>query len=317
MKKILLSALLLPALQGLAQDANLSQIHNAPLLLNPAQTGDFENTWRINGGYRNTSFSGMKSFSTGYLSADVRIKGKGINANDRLGVGVFGYLDANAGGSLKSNYVGLSLAYNKALSANGATRLGLGAQAVLVTRSLDMNKLVFEDQFGSGGFGGTSVDAARGGSENHFDLNVGLQLSHDAGGRWGGAIGATAMHLTKPKETFWGADYRVPMRYQANASAWIRLKGNDRILLQGLYVTQEKTDYVQGGFIFSKSLKLSTTESSLDLGVLTRNTNVVIPYLGLGWGRSKAALTYDVTTNKSKMSGLNRQSLEIFLAHTF
>ncbi|GAA4340298.1 PorP/SprF family type IX secretion system membrane protein [Flaviaesturariibacter amylovorans] len=316
MKKILLSALLLPALQGLAQDANFSQIQNTPLLLNPAHTGNFDKSWRINGGYRNTTFSGMRSFNTGYLSADARIKGKGISENDRLGIGVYGFLDANAGGSLKSNYFGLSLAYNKALGAG--TRLGVGAQAVYAAQRLDMSKLVFEDQFGSGGFSGTSVDAGRmSGSENYFDLNVGLMLSHDAGGRWGGEIGATAMHLTKPKASFLGTDYRVPVRYQANASAWIRLKGNDRIQLQGLFVTQDKAEYVQGGFIFSKALKLTATETSLDLGVLTRNTNVVIPYLGLGWGRTKGALTYDVTTNKSKMAGLNRQSLEIFLTHTF
>ncbi|TCZ69665.1 type IX secretion system membrane protein PorP/SprF, partial [Flaviaesturariibacter aridisoli] len=59
MKKLLaISILSAGTLSAAAQDAQLSQLHNTPLLLNPAQTGLYDKTYRLSGAYRNTSFSG-------------------------------------------------------------------------------------------------------------------------------------------------------------------------------------------------------------------------------------------------------------------
>src|SRR5687768_9123904 len=113
MKKLIATfSILTAALSASAQDAQLSQLFNAPLLLNPAQTGLMDKKWRVAGGYRNTTFSGgSNAFSTGYLSIDTRLKLKGVQENDRLGVGVFGYLDQSSAGALRSNYIGVSLAF--------------------------------------------------------------------------------------------------------------------------------------------------------------------------------------------------------------
>jgi type IX secretion system PorP/SprF family membrane protein len=318
MKKIFASILTITALQAGAQDAQLSQIFNAPLLLNPAETGLMDKGWRVSGGYRNTNFSGgMKAFSTGYLSVDTRLKGKWIPEGDRFGIGAYGYLDQSLSGALKANYFGLSLAYNKALSAGGKTRLGVGAQAVYASRQLNTNKLTFEDQFTSGGFSSVpSRDASRGGTESHFDLNAGLELTHEAA-RWGVAVGGAVKHINRPKESFWGDDYQLPMSYSANGQVYVKLKGGDKLTVQALYVTGGPQQYLQGGLVFSKSIKLSATETTLDLGVLGRDSRTIIPYLGLGYGRTKGAITYDVTTNKEKQAGLSRSSLEVMLTHSF
>ncbi|RYY38208.1 MAG: type IX secretion system membrane protein PorP/SprF [Chitinophagaceae bacterium] len=319
MKKALVTfSILTAALSASAQDAQLSQIFNAPLLLNPAQTGLMDKKWRIAGGYRNTTFSGgSNAFSTGYLSADTRIKLKGVQENDRLGFGLIGYLDQSSAGALRANYIGASLAFNKSLSTTGATRLGIGAQAVYVSRVLNTNKLMFEDQFTSGGFSTLpSRDAARGGYDQHFDLNAGLQLSHDAA-RWGGSAGFSLRHINKPRESFWGEDYHIPMSYTAHGSAFAKLKGGDKLTLQALYTSFGELNYIQGGLIFSKNIHISTQETTLDVGVLGRDTRTVIPYLGLSYGRTRGAITYDVTTSQSKQAGLSRQSLEIMLTTAF
>ncbi|GAB4093610.1 PorP/SprF family type IX secretion system membrane protein [Flaviaesturariibacter terrae] len=319
MKKLLaISLFTTAALAANAQDAQLSQIFNAPLLLNAAQTGLMDKQWRIAGGYRNTSFSGgTNAFSTGYLSADTRLKFKGVSDNDRLGFGIFGYLDQSSGGALKTNYFGASLAFNKALNPTGATRLGVGVQALYAARSLNTNKLTFEDQFGSGGFSTVpSRDAARGGTDHHLDLNVGLQLTHDAA-RWGAAVGGALRHVNRPQESFWNADYHLPMAYTVHGQVYGRTSGGDKVTVQALYNSFGEQSYLQGGLIFSKNIHLSTTETTLDLGLLGRDTRTIIPYLGLSYGRTKGAITYDVTTSQSKQAGLNRQSLEIMLAHSF
>ncbi|RYY38715.1 MAG: type IX secretion system membrane protein PorP/SprF [Chitinophagaceae bacterium] len=319
MKKILATLTIMAAAGSVcAQDAQLSQLFNAPLLLNPAQTGLMDKAWRISGGYRNTTFSGgSNAFSTGYISADTRWKMKGVQESDRLGVGLIGYLDQSSAGALRNNYIGLSLAFNKALTASGSTRLGVGAQALYVARVLNTSKLVFEDQFGSGGFSSVpSRDASRGGSDQHLDLNVGLQLSHDATA-WGGSLGGALRHVNRPKESFWSADYQLPMAYTVHGSAYARLKGGDKLTFQALYVGFGEQNYLQGGLIFSKNIHLSTTETSLDLGVLGRDTRSIIPYLGLSYGNTRGAITYDVTTNSAKQGGLNRQSVELTLSHSF
>ncbi|TCZ67900.1 type IX secretion system membrane protein PorP/SprF, partial [Flaviaesturariibacter aridisoli] len=199
----------------------------------------------------------------------------------------------------------------------GATRLGVGAQAAYTSRTLNTSKLTFEDQFTSGGFSTLpSRDAARGGTDHHLDLNVGLQLSHEVA-RWGASVGGALRHVNRARESFWDGDYRLPMTYTAHGQVFAKLKGGDKLTVQAQYVNLGEQNYLQGGLVFSKNIHLSATETTLDVGVLGRDTRTVIPYLGLSYGRTKGAITYDVTTNQSKQAGLNRQSLEVTLQHSF
>jgi type IX secretion system PorP/SprF family membrane protein len=322
MKKILALLAVSGTLAASAQDAQVTQFFNAQLLLNPAATGtQEEGSVRVSGGYRNTTFgSGMSAYQTGFLSLEGRIRTGWIPEGDSFGVGVFGYLDQSSAGALKSNYLGASVAYNKALNAAGTTRIGVGMQGVLVSRKLDFSKVYFEDQIGSGGFGTLpSRDAARGGSDSYFDVNAGIRLSHE-GARAGATAGAALQHVARPKESFWGADYQLPVRYNTHASVYTTVGGTgskDRLTIQALYSSQGGLAYLQGGFIFTKNLELGATPTTLDVGLLGRDTRALIPYLGLGHGRTRGAVTYDLTTRKEKLGGLNRQSLEITLNHNF
>jgi type IX secretion system PorP/SprF family membrane protein len=322
MKKIFAILAVSGTLTARAQDAQVTQFFNAQVLLNPAATGtQEEGSLRVSGAYRNTTFgSGMNAYQTGFLSLEGRIRTKWIPEGDRFGVGVFGYLDQSSAGALKSNYIGASVAYNKALNAAGTTRIGVGAQGVLVSRRLDFSKVYFEDQVGSGGFGTLpSRDAARGGSDSYFDVNAGIRIAHE-GARSGVTVGAALQHVARPKESFWGADYQLPMRYNTHASAYTTIGGagsKDRLTLQALYSSQGSLAYLQGGFVFTKNVELGATATSLDIGLLGRDTRALIPYLGIGYGHTHGAVTYDLTTRTEKQSGLNRQSLEITLTHSF
>lgn len=321
MKKIMLSLGLLLSLGSFAQDASFSQLFNAPLLLNPALTGNFEQgKWRISGLYRNTSFGSMRSFNTGTIALDHRVNAKWLSANERLGVGVYGYVDESNGGALKSSYFAFSTAFNKAMNTAGTSHFGIGLQGVAASRRLDVGKLYYEDQFGSGGFvaPASSDITAKGGSDTYFDLNAGINFSH-TGTKCGFEIGASIFHVGEPTDAFRSDGYHTPMRTCLSGKGYIKLKGSeDRLVAQLLYQTQGEMNYTQGGLYFSKNLSFASKgNTSLDIGALSRNTNVIIPYLGLGMGNTKGALTYDVTWNKSKMSGLNRQSLEVMLTYNF
>lgn len=320
MKKLLTIIAVAATGVAAAQDPQITQLHNTPLLLNPARTGLFEKTFRVAGAYRNTTFgNGLNAFQTGFLSAEARIKSNWIPADDRFGFGLFGYMDQSSAGALKSSYFGASLAYNKALNPSGSTRIGVGAQAVYVTRRLDYSKVYFEDQIGSGGVSTVpSRDAVRGGSENHMDVNVGLQLSHEAAG-WGGGLGAAVNHVGRPKETFWGADYQLPVRFTGHAEVFAKLGAGkaDRLRVQAVYSRQEELAYLQGGLIYAKAIGIAAETASIDFGIFGRDTRSVIPYLGLTYGRTAAAVTYDFTTRPQKQGGFNRRSLELTMTHSF
>src|SRR3954468_5085394 len=103
------------AVVGRAQDPNFSQFFVSPLTLNPALTGKFDGVYRVAGNFRNQWPTINNAFVTKTASIDFGILKKRIPDNDQFGVGIMGFTDRAGDGVLTSNYLGLSIAYHKAL----------------------------------------------------------------------------------------------------------------------------------------------------------------------------------------------------------
>src|ERR1041385_8245656 len=128
-----------------AQDPGFSQFFASPLTLNPALTGKFNGVVRVAGNYRNQWPSINNAFITSTISVDAPILRSRLPENDTWGLGLMAMTDKTASGVLTSNFVSFSTAYHKALDEDGLHQLGVGFQGTYANRSLDGNKLTFED----------------------------------------------------------------------------------------------------------------------------------------------------------------------------
>lgn len=145
MRKQLFIAMLFWPMLMRGQDVHFSQFFAAPLLTNPAQTGNFDGSVRVGGNYRDQWGSvtvPYRTFST-YVDAAIQPK-KSVN---RFGIGLVALNDQAGDGLLTTNKVYLNTAYHIGYTEKDAVRFAVGLQGGFVQKSFDLSKLIFDSQW--------------------------------------------------------------------------------------------------------------------------------------------------------------------------
>src|SRR5690606_9868502 len=105
-----------------------------------------------------------------------------------------------------SNFSGLlSVAYHKFFGANDPNKsLSVGLQGGYTSKSIDLSRLYFEDEYYNGSFRqGTSVEWPNLNNKlNYWIVNAGVAWSQSTGERFGYTIGLGANNLNQPRESF-------------------------------------------------------------------------------------------------------------------
>ncbi|MDX2003117.1 MAG: PorP/SprF family type IX secretion system membrane protein [Chitinophagales bacterium] len=223
--------LLLAGSNLFAQDARFSQYNASPLILNPAMTGLFQGSYRINAIYRSQWHSILKSddpsgtplFRTFSASTDFRLP---VGKKDGFGVGVVFLSDKAGAASFSSNQVNLSLAYAKALNNQGTHFLSLGLQAGACVRGINYTNLRFGAQFDGEGFNPSNPNGETLPVEQNFtffDVSAGLfyyGYNQKNKGRTNYYAGVSIAHINRPNQSFFdGADADLYMKITGTAGA--------------------------------------------------------------------------------------------------
>ena len=186
MKKII-TTLIICVLTGSvlkAQDPNFSQFFASPLTLNPALTGKFDGVYRFAANYRNQWPTINNAYTTMTASLDMGIMKNRIPDFDQFGIGIMAYSDKAGDGALNSNYLGVSVAYHKALDEDGYHQIGAGFQGTYMNKRLNTSKLKFQDQLTPMGFTGVTQESFSSSQVNlhYFDVNAGLMYNGTTNG---------------------------------------------------------------------------------------------------------------------------------------
>jgi type IX secretion system PorP/SprF family membrane protein len=198
LKRLLLVFLMAMPFVLSAQDIHFTQFTYAPLSVNPAQAGLFEGTYRIGGLYRSQWNSGVKNgYQTPVLSVDLPIKG--FRKQDWIGVGVNFARDAAGIAALTNTGVGVNAAYHIGMDAKMQNVLSIGAAFGFMQRSVDRDKLKFQDGIIGNG---TSRDLTNIDSKgvSYSDVNVGANLRSKMSKTSTLNIGLSVEHVIKPKD---------------------------------------------------------------------------------------------------------------------
>ncbi|MCC6187297.1 MAG: PorP/SprF family type IX secretion system membrane protein [Chitinophagaceae bacterium] len=306
MKKQLaiLAFLALQSATSFGQDAHYSQYFVAPLSINPALTGFMDGTARAMVNHRSQWASINNAFSTTTASLDGIILQSKIPTGDRLGVGMMAMSDKVADGLLTNNYFAVSTAYHKAFDKEGNYTLGIGLQGTYSQRSIDAQKLVFNDELDRyGSFTRTSSDPAKtnnGLRRNYWDVAVGGVFKGRINDKQQFYVGVSAYHLGQPKMTFLGNNQlTVPLRLSFNGAYEARLSDMVSLSLLGLYTQQENANEGVFGAIatFGRSYREFDKTPIFYAGVLYRTQDAIIPYLGLEYYDVRFGFSYDYNTS--------------------
>ncbi|MFD2730354.1 PorP/SprF family type IX secretion system membrane protein [Pedobacter alpinus] len=240
-KKIVkIAILLLFATNTQAQDHIFSQFYNAPIYLNPALTGQFDATFRMNMTYRNqwSSIAGELSYIT--ASADLKLP------NGAGGVGIIANSSSEGMAALKKNSIAGVYSY---IVGDDRFSASFGLQAGVTNRSLDFDKLVFSDQLDPRlGFTGGSTQAEQpfSNSKYYFDTGAGANFIY---GDF--MLGGSLLHLNKPDESFTGSKVPTPVRTAIYTSYKLALNDDEMMLIPSVvYYNQAKATAISAGMQF-------------------------------------------------------------------
>lgn len=306
-----------------AQDPNFSQFFASPLTLNPALTGKFDGVFRVAGNYRNQWPSINNAFTTATVSLDMGILKDRIPEYDQFGVGIMAFTDRAGNGALVNNYIGLSVAYHKALDPDGFHQIGAGFQGSYTNKRLDVTSLKFGDQLRANGFTGLSQENFNGfdPSLSYFDLNAGILYSGTTDGSNNFYAGVSMYHLNRHKEVFSDTGfYNLASRTTFQAGGKIPAGGYNFLHFSANYSLQAKAQNIMAGAAYALNVNNDEQNpTNLYIGVWTRFNNVsdaVIPYVGLEFGDIHIGTTYDINISSLKTATNMRGGIELSLIYT-
>ncbi len=302
----------------IAQDIHFSQYYASPLSLNPANTGNFDGSWRFMNNYRNQ----WSALSIPYRTISVGIDGKirfWLLPMENFAMGLFFINDKSGPAGLTVNKLYLSIAWHK--SFNGHNLHG-GIQGGMVFKNFSMDGLTFPSQFDmtTGYFNNQLVTNEQNFqlNTNYADLNFGLAWSKKLR-LFEPEFGISFFHLTNPKETFFESNNRLPIRTIYTGGLNVPL-GNFYLHPRLLYMRQHRAAEFLGGSEIGYKIPKSNIIKEIFAGYYFRNDYTTtldahIAVIGLQIKQFRLGFSYDINSSPLKIATNKRGAFEISLIY--
>lgn len=288
-----------------AQDLHFSQYFNAPMLVNPANTGfnpDYD--YRVGGNYRNQWASVGNPYKTMSVWGDTKLFTNRFE-DGWLGVGASLLKDVAGSGSLTSTSGYATIAWHQMLGYNSLLSGGFGLG--FVSKKIDITKLSFDNQW-NGSFFDVNIPSNEPfaySQTTYLDLQMGLNYAYFASENVYFNAGVSVMHINNPKETFFDpsvSDNRLNRRYTAFL--------NSSIKIQDIWIINPNVYVSKMGNAWETVLGMNANRdlagdgsTQLILGLYYRNKDALIPMVGYQINDLKITVNYDATV--SSLGSLN------------
>ncbi len=299
-----------------AQDLHFSQYVNAPLLINPANTGfnpDFD--YRIGGNYRNQWASvSTNPYKTMSIWGDAQLFTERFDES-WIGVGGAFLQDVAGSGNLTSTKAYASIAYHQMLGLNSL--LSGGFNIGFTQKKIDLTKLTFNNQW-NGNFFDIAIPSGEPfaySSTSYLNLNVGINYALFVNDNLYFSTGISVNNINKPNETFFNknnVNTRVNPRFTYFADATLRIN-NVWILNPNLYYSTIGTakEIVLGGTLQRDLSSENNGSLQLIVGGYYRASDAIIPLIGFDIKNFKLTFNYDATTSSLKAYNQSRGAYEV------
>lgn len=307
-----------------AQDIHFTQFFTNPLVLNPAQTGNYNGNYRVGFNFKAQwpwAINGVTyNYHTESPYADISFGEKAIKVG-WMGLG-FNFVNDQAGdGMLTYRRFSLSYAYHQAFDKEHRYILSAGLQVSYVIRSVDFTKFYFNNQWVEDDGFNTSINSHEPWETQNFslvDLGAGLNFSGQIHEQVRIKAGFTMLHINRPKHSFYNGSERLGFRYQANAG--VEYKITDRVLLQAdaYYGYEKKASEITLGALVGYGLysgRNKRVNNMFYLGAYYRVKDALAPMAGYSFKQTRLLLSYDVTLSKLIRPAKANGGPEISLVH--
>jgi len=194
---------------------------------------------------------------------------------------------------------------------------------VIPKKSIDLSKLYFGDEYYNGVFqAGTGGEYPNLNNKvNYFTVNAGINWAHSVSDRFGYSIGAAAMNLNQPQESFQkkkNAEVGLGIRYSAQVGAIAYLSDKFSLRPAVLYQTQASATELIAGNEFHLIVgddEFRSVATAVFLGGWVRSNDAMMITGGLEWKGLRIGLSYDYNTSSLKEASNGNGGFEISLRY--
>lgn len=323
------------------QDIHFSQFNQAPLLLNPAFTGDFGGKIRLGANYRdqwkefNAPYKTFSAYADGRINI-TRIKDEGCKTvRDYIGLGGYVYSDKAGDAGLSTTSAMLSLSYRKKLSRSFYASLGIALG--FGQRKIDFTKLTLLSQWNGSVFtNDIPADLDRvDDSFQYLDFNGGIVLTDSITENLVLSLGTSLSHINKPENSFLVNESFIPWKYNFHGElTW--LADTWGYTASGLVSNQDDFNQVMVSFLAEyfysdRDIKYREPKSILNnkrvepppltllggIGIRTSPVRDVFPMIGLSVRDIQFILSYDINFIDKYARYQNQGGFEVSLIARF
>ncbi len=299
-----------------SQDIHFSQFFNAPMLINPANTGSFDGDWQASAGYRNQ----WKAIAQPFRTLTMAYERQFYVYNQHISGGVFVLNDNSGNIALKSNQIVFSGAYHRTINNN---QLHGGLQIGYVHKAVDFGNNTFPDQWDPnvGYYNPAMASSIQDGDRlSYLNINFGLMWRKKIA-KFEPEIGFSLYHLNHPKESFYNEDVYVPLKEAIHIGVKYDLIPNLYIQPRLLLMNQLKAkDYIIGTSAGYTLPLNSSGVREINAGIyfrntLASNTDAMIVMVGTSVRNFNIGISYDLNVSPLKAYSNNRGAFEITLIY--
>jgi len=297
-----------------SQDIHFTKFYDAPLILNPANTGNYEGNWRLLNNYRQQGDQVMPYYTTTTIALDHPIYIK----SEKASIGFTFIHDNSSVYSFFSNKIYFSSAYFVKTTANSYLHMGL--QAGYVFKNVNNNKLSFPDQFDRsiGAFNPNmhTNETMQKQFANYLDLSWGLIYSYVLE-KCKIEMGVAMFHYNKPIESFLNEKNRLSPKYSSHVYYQQKLANNYYLKPIMLFAMQNRASELLSGV--KAGLKTnSKTFKDINIGLLyrggfLRTQDAVITQAGFDFKNYTISVAYDINIMSKKELSYSGNAFEISL----
>ncbi|MEX0814029.1 MAG: PorP/SprF family type IX secretion system membrane protein [Chitinophagales bacterium] len=306
-----------------AQDLHFTQFYAAPLQLNPAHTGFFQEDYRVGGNFkqqwpwaRDNRMSNYRSLS---VYGDMAMLRKKLPSKDWMGMGLVFFNDNAGDGNLSVNKAGLSFAYHKVMGHNDQVILSMGVGIRFIQKRIDYTALYFDSQWQDIAFDTDLPNQEANATEAiiYPDLNAGLRLTIRVNEYLSTHIGLGMTHLNRPRESFYGMANRLGMRPAIHAGVDYQISRSLHIEPGFFYSYQKKAQEGVASLLmgFHPQADGFLRESVFFIGAAYRTKDALVPQAGYQYKRFKLIANYDVNLSKLREVSYGVGGFEISMVY--
>lgn len=317
--------LLLVTLLSISHDRVFSQkfsskFYTTPVLLNPANTGRFVADYRI-GGVSRTESNGLATDLTYFFSFDSRILKSSLPEQDRLAVGVAALSESDRYFGLFNKSAILSLAYFKALDADGFQKLGIGFQTNFSSKTHQSSTYVFSEQVeeaSATGFSGLFFGPQRV-TVNYADFNAGVIYENLINDKHLVSLGVSFLHITRPHKIFDGGEFTLSPELCLQAGLETLLSEKNKLLTNfSININSDSHSISNLTFGCIYQMAIGQSPYRISSGSFYRKDQLygsaLAPCLGLKSGNMNIIMSYDISLLQK--ADVQRNAFELGMTYT-